>query len=602
MSARTPTTAAAAGAVPAAGAATGSTASPRDERSVVRRGGGFAGVLTATHEALSRRLPAERGRNHADPQRSTTDSVTTATAAAAATAATAAAGAGAEAEAEAQRSTTTGDVAAPATTLADDPAPTPEPTVLPAPALGPDPTTPPDPALVAVIAASALITTPGSESVAAASTTSAPHSTRSDRAEPTAAPDGAATSLPALGSGADLPVAGSGALAGATAAAGTHATGTSGSTSRSALADTSAQGDSAAVPTAQARTHGAQTLTAVSVHDHGVIGQARVSPKTAASGAIGGSRATTTLSADQVGTDVVDGTRDLPVTATTAASVTSQPPGVPVSATTSWFGLDLTTTTAAAATTPSPVLPFPTATLIADARFSGAPVAVAATGDASSDASDASASDSAATGAAVGTGPLVAPGPAPVTGERAATATPAVPVGEQVARQINAIRTTADGTHRTVVRLDPEHLGPITLTVSVRAGRVRLSVSGSPQALAALNASMGDLRDQLGSAGLGLDGVSLQPSTTGSSSSSTDGRSGFGTAFAATAAASGDGSRRAPEGRGEPGAPGGSEARGSADARAARGGADAVVGDPPTTPQPLPRNGFGVAAGVDVRI
>jgi flagellar hook-length control protein FliK len=147
------------------------------------------------------------------------------------------------------------------------------------------------------------------------------------------------------------------------------------------------------------------------------------------------------------------------------------------------------------------------------------------------------------------------------------------------------------------VRLDPEHLGPLTLTVSVRAGKVRLAVSGSPEALSALDASMNGLRDQLGSAGLGLDGVSLQPtSATGSGSSATDGRPGqSGAAFAATADSAGDGGRRAPDERGRT-TGSGPDDRGSR----TTAGSSGVSADP--DPQVTVRTGSGPAGRVDVRV
>jgi Flagellar hook-length control protein FliK len=101
-----------------------------------------------------------------------------------------------------------------------------------------------------------------------------------------------------------------------------------------------------------------------------------------------------------------------------------------------------------------------------------------------------------------------------------------VSVADQVARHVTAVRTMADGSHRTVLRLEPEHLGALTLTVSVRAGRVRLEMSGSAAAMSALDADLGALREQLGAAGLGLDGVTLQPAAaTGSGGQAGDQRS-----------------------------------------------------------------------------
>jgi flagellar hook-length control protein FliK len=62
------------------------------------------------------------------------------------------------------------------------------------------------------------------------------------------------------------------------------------------------------------------------------------------------------------------------------------------------------------------------------------------------------------------------------------------------------------------MHLNPEHLGAMTLTVDVRAGHVRLGVTGGETALDALRSGMGGLRDQLAASGLQLDDVRLQTS------------------------------------------------------------------------------------------
>jgi flagellar hook-length control protein FliK len=65
------------------------------------------------------------------------------------------------------------------------------------------------------------------------------------------------------------------------------------------------------------------------------------------------------------------------------------------------------------------------------------------------------------------------------------------------------------------MHLNPEHLGAMTLTVDVRAGHVRLGVTGGETALDALRSGMGGLRDQLAASGLQLDDVRLQTSPDG---------------------------------------------------------------------------------------
>ena len=613
MTARTRTTAAAPVAAPPTGAADASTSSPTDERSAVRRGGSFGRVLAATHEA-------------SDPSPFPDPLLVT-------------------------------DPAVPGHALVPDTA------VLPTPTSVPDVAATPDPALVAAVAASTLPPAPGPYPGGPATPVAAPVASTPTAATPGGPPvPGSTTPVPA---GSRRAASGVGRVA---ASSGPTVT----TSSTSSTSSTSAPASGATVAGAAAPGPGP-----VRVPGPAAPGVGRV-PDGVTVGAIGGVSTTITLSADQVGSGTADGTPDLPVAATTAATVTSRPPGAPVSTTTSWFGLDVTiagdptrpagptatadgTLTGAAApslTPPStaaiagaavtitPVLGAPPGLTTAAVASAAVPLAALPSPAVASAAvpspalpspaggptavSIVAAANGAVLGARVGADPgsqsrpdrssgasdadpaspfeapldagLVAAGPTPLSGERPATPAAAVPVGEQVARQINAIRTTADGTHRTVVRLDPEHLGPIALTVSVRAGRVRLSVSGSPQALAALEASMNDLRDQLGSAGLGLDGVSLQPTTAGgSSSSSTDGRAGSGAAFAATTDTAGDGGRRAPEGRPEPGGPEGSDARSGTDVRGARGAIGTSDADP-GTPQPLPHNGFGVAVGVDVRV
>jgi flagellar hook-length control protein FliK len=91
-----------------------------------------------------------------------------------------------------------------------------------------------------------------------------------------------------------------------------------------------------------------------------------------------------------------------------------------------------------------------------------------------------------------------------------------LPVTDQVARHLTSFRTLRDGTHRTVLRLAPEHLGELTMTVDVRAGTVHLAVAGSGTAIAALRDGLGQLRDHLGEAGLDLGELSLQQDSGGS--------------------------------------------------------------------------------------
>jgi Flagellar hook-length control protein FliK len=102
-------------------------------------------------------------------------------------------------------------------------------------------------------------------------------------------------------------------------------------------------------------------------------------------------------------------------------------------------------------------------------------------------------------------------------------AAPPAPVTDQIAGALSqyliGTRMLKDGTHRAVIRLAPEHLGEVTVTLDVRGGSVRIDLIAGPQAIGALRADLGDLRDQLAQSGLQLDDVSLSQS--GSSSPGT---------------------------------------------------------------------------------
>jgi flagellar hook-length control protein FliK len=112
--------------------------------------------------------------------------------------------------------------------------------------------------------------------------------------------------------------------------------------------------------------------------------------------------------------------------------------------------------------------------------------------------------------------------PTGVTTLPAQSAAPAamipVPVTTQVAQQMNqyllGVRSLRDGTHRAVIKLNPEHLGQVTLTLDVHGGNVRMDVLAGPQAIDALRNDLSDLRNQLAQSGLQLDDVSLRQSGT----------------------------------------------------------------------------------------
>jgi hypothetical protein len=95
-------------------------------------------------------------------------------------------------------------------------------------------------------------------------------------------------------------------------------------------------------------------------------------------------------------------------------------------------------------------------------------------------------------------------------GERAAaTAGITDQVMAQIGRQLQGVRLLRDGTHHTVLRLSPEQLGDVTITLDVRAGGIRLDLAAGSQALVALQADLGQLRDNLANSGLDLGAVTL---------------------------------------------------------------------------------------------
>jgi len=103
-----------------------------------------------------------------------------------------------------------------------------------------------------------------------------------------------------------------------------------------------------------------------------------------------------------------------------------------------------------------------------------------------------------------------------------ADASPGQPVAvpDQVLRHLESVWALREGGHRTVMRLDPEHLGAVTVTVDVREGAVRMAVAGGAEALAAVREGLGHLRSALADAGLDLGDVALRPDAVAAASSS----------------------------------------------------------------------------------
>jgi hypothetical protein len=87
------------------------------------------------------------------------------------------------------------------------------------------------------------------------------------------------------------------------------------------------------------------------------------------------------------------------------------------------------------------------------------------------------------------------------------------PVLTQIAKHLATQRALRDGTQHTVLRLAPEHLGALTLTLDVRGGAVHLAVAGSEAALATLRDGLAGLRQELSSSGLDLADVTLRQDT-----------------------------------------------------------------------------------------
>jgi flagellar hook-length control protein FliK len=116
--------------------------------------------------------------------------------------------------------------------------------------------------------------------------------------------------------------------------------------------------------------------------------------------------------------------------------------------------------------------------------------------------------------------PLAQDATTPVNGPTAAATPDQAPdpaaqgqqVADQVVKHLVAARVMRDGTQHTVLHLRPVELGAVTVTVDVKAGEVRLSMSAGDTALSALRQGLGDLRTELAKAGLDLADVTLQPS------------------------------------------------------------------------------------------
>jgi len=118
--------------------------------------------------------------------------------------------------------------------------------------------------------------------------------------------------------------------------------------------------------------------------------------------------------------------------------------------------------------------------------------------------------------APAGQGPVLVPataGTAPAEGS--APAAPGTPAGtaSQLAPAVFAVhRRGVDGTHRLTVEISPEELGPVRLTVAMRAGEVHVLLAGSSEvSREALRAALPELRKLLDAAGLATGTFDVQP-------------------------------------------------------------------------------------------
>jgi flagellar hook-length control protein FliK len=111
----------------------------------------------------------------------------------------------------------------------------------------------------------------------------------------------------------------------------------------------------------------------------------------------------------------------------------------------------------------------------------------------------------------------VAPAPA------AGAAQPAAPLpgspaalAAQVVTGVTPLRQGPDGTHHLTLRLDPGHLGPVTVVAEVKNGSIRLELTAVvPAAQEALRQAAGDLRRDLADAGFGSAAVDVRSGDAG---------------------------------------------------------------------------------------
>jgi flagellar hook-length control protein FliK len=78
-------------------------------------------------------------------------------------------------------------------------------------------------------------------------------------------------------------------------------------------------------------------------------------------------------------------------------------------------------------------------------------------------------------------------------------------VAEQLATHLRQVRRTTDGRHEATLVLDPEHLGPVRVRLSLEDGTLHVQLAGAQASTGdALRDALPDLRRQLADAGLTL--------------------------------------------------------------------------------------------------
>jgi flagellar hook-length control protein FliK len=77
------------------------------------------------------------------------------------------------------------------------------------------------------------------------------------------------------------------------------------------------------------------------------------------------------------------------------------------------------------------------------------------------------------------------------------------PLHQQLAAPVLALRAGGDGTHRVIISLHPDDLGPVNVEVRIRGGAMSVALASSSDATReTLRASLGELHTELNNAGL----------------------------------------------------------------------------------------------------